>query len=54
MNAGCAADRSYGGVRPRFASSNAPSLNIVRTLAPHAESTASPPLLLLAVIVMGL
>ena len=54
MNAGCAADRSYCGVRPRLASSNAISLDIVRALASHAESTTSHFLLLLAVIVMGL
>jgi hypothetical protein len=54
MNVGCAADRSYGGVSPRSASSNATSLDVVRTLAPHAESTASSHLLFLAVIMMGL
>ena len=54
MNVGRAADRSYGGVRPRSASSNATSLDVVRALAPRVESTASPHLLLLAVIVMGL
>ena len=54
MNVGCAADCSNGGGRPRSASSIATSLDVVRILAPHAESTASPHLLLLAVVLMGL
>ena len=54
MNVGCAADCSNGGVRPRSASSNATSLDVVRILAQRAESPASPHLLLLAVILMGL
>ncbi len=38
MNVGCGDDCSFGKVRIRSASSNATSVDVVRTLAPSAES----------------
>ena len=54
MNVGCAGYCSFGVVRSRSANSNTISLDVVRILAPHAESTASSHLLFLAVVLMDL
>ena len=54
MNVGFADDCSFGMVRPRSAISNATSVDVVRILAPPAESTASPHLLFPTVVLISL
>ena len=54
MNVGCAVDCSNGGGISRSGSSNATSSDAVTPVAPRAESTASPHLLFLTVVLIGL